>query len=121
MRVSGGRLTEPSAPSPADLELTLLRALCNRPTNDPREWARVAKELADHPWQQPDHRVVFEALRRIGTWDPQTLAQQLPSEATRMGFPDISWDQYFTPSQVPIAPAYVEDLIRTLKQKWRQE
>jgi hypothetical protein len=118
---SGRRPTGLDAESLAELELSLLRALCNQAINSPRAWTRLANEFAEYRWWQPDHQVVFEALRKVGVCDRQTLLQQLPSEATRMGFPEISWDRYFTPAQGALSAAYVDNLIRALKSKSRQE
>jgi hypothetical protein len=42
--------------------------------------------------------VVFEALGRLrdaSALTPSELREQLPAQATRMGFPDVSWDNYF--------------------------
>ncbi len=53
------------------------------------------RELSNHVWQDAEHRVVFEAIQRLSSSDPKLLQEQLPAQATRMGFPDVSWDNYF--------------------------
>jgi len=53
------------------------------------------RELSNHVWQDAEHRVVFEAIQRLSSSDPKLLREQLPAQATRMGFPDVSWDNYF--------------------------
>jgi len=55
------------------------------------------RALSNHVWQDAEHRVVFEAIQRLSSSDPKLLREQLPAQATRMGFPDVSWDNYFAP------------------------
>ncbi|MGB8542119.1 MAG: hypothetical protein WCD49_10840 [Candidatus Acidiferrales bacterium] len=55
------------------------------------------RELSKHVWQDAEHRVVFEAIQRLSSSDTKLLQEQLPAQATRMGFPDVSWDNYFSP------------------------
>jgi hypothetical protein len=97
-----------SVPDPFDLESRILRALCTRPSAfDPsgtdHASARAARpailaQLRAHRWQGPEHRVVFEALTLLPGRNVAELRQQLPAQATRMGFPDVNWDHYFAAS-----------------------
>jgi hypothetical protein len=41
---------------------------------------------------------VFEAIQRLSSSDPKLLREQLPAQTTRMGFPDVSWENYFSPA-----------------------
>jgi hypothetical protein len=76
------------------LEREVLEALCaSEHVSDDR--GRLLGTLASHVWQDPEHRVVYEALLRIRTRDPRALRAELPATATRMGFPDVEWDEYF--------------------------
>jgi hypothetical protein len=56
------------------------------------------RELSNHIWQDAEHRVVFEAIQRLSSSDPKLLREQLPAQTTRMGFPDVSWENYFSPA-----------------------
>src|ERR1039458_2790813 len=78
------------------LERRILRALCGS-ANTPAAWDGLTSQLADHTWQEPEHRVVYEALRQIRSRDPKTRREQLPAQATRMGFPDVEWTAYLSP------------------------
>jgi hypothetical protein len=87
----------PSSNSPAStiaVERKILRALCATGI-DPADWNRFIARLAAHPWKAPEHRIVFEALRAIRSQDATSRLEQLPAQATRMGFPDVDWEHYF--------------------------
>ena len=79
-----------------ELERETLCALCVRGSTDAREPSPM-RELSNHVWRDAEHRVVFEAIQRLGSSDPKLLREQLPAQATRMGFPDVSWNNYFAP------------------------
>ena len=89
-----------------DLESKILRALCSNPlpgTDDPAaaqtaKRAAILAKLRAHRWQDPEHRVVFEALTLLPGREAAELREQLPAQATRMGFPDVNWQKYFTGS-----------------------
>lgn len=88
-----------------DLESRILRALCTRQSafavpGKHREFDRatILAQLRAHRWQNPEHRVVFEALTLLPGRSAADLREQLPAQATRMGFPDINWDTYFAPT-----------------------
>ena len=92
------RSSSASKPGPlakiALLEARILRALCS--TSLVREeWKRFDHSLADHHWQESDHGVVYRALQEIRKRDRKTWREQLPAQATRMGFPDVDWSVYF--------------------------
>jgi hypothetical protein len=105
------------APDP-DLESRILRALCadfdfvaahfsapsasndSPRTDDPAaaytaKRATILAQLRTHHWQDPEHRVVFEALTALPGRPASDLREQLPAQATRMGFPDVNWQNYF--------------------------
>jgi hypothetical protein len=54
-----------------------------------------------HSWAVPDHHTIFEALIRLSSVRSGTLRDRLPAEATRMGFPDVAWDKFFTSPEMP--------------------
>src|SRR5580704_10861691 len=80
-----------------ELERETLCALCIRGSVHARE-TTVMRELSNHIWQDAEHRVVFEAIQRLSSSDPKLLREQLPAQTTRMGFPDVSWENYFSPA-----------------------
>jgi len=89
--------TEPNPHIAPNLESRVLRALCNAP-HDASTRAAVLAKLRAHQWQDPEHRVVFEALTLCPGRHSAQLREQLPAQATRMGFPDVNWDHYFVAS-----------------------
>lgn len=73
----------------------------------------ILADLSRHQWRAPEHRVVYEALTRMPSADPGAISAELPSMATRMGFPDVDWDSYFLPGEHSGATE-IEELIRRL-------
>jgi hypothetical protein len=80
--------------------------------------ATILAQLRAHRWQDPEHRIVFEALILLPGRDAAELRQQLPAQATRMGFPDVNWDHYFPASDdhPALEPLVVELLAMPLKE-----
>lgn len=85
-----------------EIERQILRALCS-----PRAAFRTrgVRELANHRWREPEHRIVYEALGKIRP-KGGSLREQLAAQTTRMGFPDVDWTAYFggnatTSSELP--------------------
>ncbi len=77
------------------LERHVLRALCSGDI-PPEIRAQSFEDLKSHRWSDPEHRVVFEALLRTPRSEEESLRERLPAQATRMGFPDVDWELYFT-------------------------
>lgn len=96
----------------SELEREILRVLC-RSDCAARDWSNLTGQLTGYSWQEPDHQVVFDALRGIRSPDAKTRRDQLPAQATRMGFPDIDWSLYLDRRKLS-GPA-IEILIRRLK------
>jgi hypothetical protein len=94
------------------LERQILRALCAG-VNDTADWDRLASELRVHHWQDPDHKVVYEALRAIKSHDAKTRREELPAQVTRMGFPDVDWNLYFGGEELSVPE--IEELITQLE------
>lgn len=98
------------------IERDLLRALCQ--SEAPAELsAQAHSDLQNHSWRGSDHQTIFEALLRIGSLRGRSLREQLAAQATRMGFPDINWNDYF--GQAVAAEGELErsvmELVRELK------
>ena len=91
-----------------NLEMRILRALCKHVPGDALT-ASLATLIA-YPWRDPEHRVVFEAVRRIGFLPPVLRRHELAAEVTRMGFPDVDCSAYF--EEDTVAPEGLAELIR---------
>ena len=93
-------------PQPArdslQVERTLLCALCSRPLSQ-QERAALLRRLAEYNWRSPDHRVIYEALRRGRQIHSGGLRHHVIAEITRLGFPDIDLAPYFAPSTLSYA------------------
>jgi hypothetical protein len=96
------------------LERRILQALCGLEIA-PQNWDRLAGSISEYSWREPDHRVVYDALRGIRTQDSTTRRDQLPAQVTRMGFPDVDWSLYFGSEEMP--DCEIEELIRRLKDR----
>jgi hypothetical protein len=88
--------TADKSPIIIELEREILRMLC-----DPREEAdgksreQAVRRLQAHSWRDAEHRIVFEAVRKLPGRNATELRRQLPAQTTRMGFPDVHWETYF--------------------------
>jgi hypothetical protein len=98
----------------AALERSVLRALCTD-VGATREWEGITRSLAGYVWREPEHRVVYEALRRIPSRTTKTRRDQLPAQATRMGFPDVDWANYLDANETPPSRDHLDRLIADLK------
>jgi hypothetical protein len=76
------------------LERRILRLLCSGELREPGS-AGLLSDLASHTWRQAEHQIVWEALLRVPEGSV-VLRQVLPTEAARMGFPDVEWSDYFS-------------------------
>jgi hypothetical protein len=94
------------------LELEILRSLCSVQVSAPSRDI-ILRSLAHHAWHDPEHRVVFEALRRIRSSTPSAVRDELPATVTRMGFPDVDLNRYFAGRETP-GLAEIEMLVRAL-------
>jgi hypothetical protein len=101
------------SPNPiASLELALLRWLCvSAASDDSRKRALYA--LPGYEWHTADHAIVFDALKRVPDRDKRPLREQLPAIATRMGFPDIAWEDYFVMT-APVSEEEIPEIVRRL-------
>ena len=79
-----------------DLEKLTLRVLCLGAPQGPVKQA-VIPLLRNYPWQSQLHQVIFKALAAIPSDDPAILHELLPAKLTRMGFPDVEWEEFFAP------------------------
>jgi hypothetical protein len=97
MRKSSAAGAAPRRPpaSPGELERAVLRQLC-RARLTRLEWSRIERALRAYAWRDVEHGLVYQAIQRLAPRDSQLLREQLPAEATRMGFPEIDWQAYLS-------------------------
>lgn len=82
------------------LERDFLQSLCALDSRARRE-ANSAFRLANYVWFDPDNQIVFEALNRLSCdLSAFQLREQLPAQATRMGFPEVIWENYLPANEV---------------------
>jgi hypothetical protein len=91
-----GALSRGSSVCPTDIERELLRQLCHARLTR-AAWAKIQRNLRAYAWQDIEHGLVYAAIQHLGVRDSLLLREQLPAEATRMGFPDVDWQPYFSP------------------------
>jgi hypothetical protein len=84
------------------IERALLRALCQSGALAELS-SQAGTQLQGYSWQGSDHQIIFEALLHIGSVGDRSLREQLAAQATRMGFPDINWSDYFLEPTGPTA------------------
>lgn len=53
--------------------------------------------LRNYRWRVQLHQVIFNALASIPSDGPALLRQLLPAKLTRLGFPDVEWEEFFAP------------------------
>jgi hypothetical protein len=86
--------------SATQIERDILRTLC-AVAIDPSRWRGLVNQLSDYEWKDPEHKVVFDALRQIKSDDAHRRRQELPAQVTRMGFPDVNWEKYLDADVLP--------------------
>ncbi|HEX4074943.1 MAG TPA: hypothetical protein VHX49_06060 [Candidatus Acidoferrales bacterium] len=113
MRKSPKRRGARSRGSPvrrSDVERDLLRQLCHARLTR-AAWAKIQRGLRAYAWQDVEHGLVYAAIQRLGgVREPQLLREQLPAEATRMGFPDIDWRIYFVSTRTQATPPDIAEI-----------
>jgi hypothetical protein len=97
------------------IERKVLHYLCTNNTSIPQA-NDVKSKLANYIWHDQDNRVVFECLTRLSgasALTPSQLIEQLPAQATRIGFPDVNWQNYLqaAESDSPDICALVDQLL----------
>jgi hypothetical protein len=80
-----------------EIERRLLAALCSTTSLTFGDRIDTLRSLVDYNWTNPDHRVIYEALRRSRQRDSAALREHISAEITRLGFPDIDIEPFFTP------------------------
>jgi len=91
-------------------ERRILQALCQ---GDLKVLKTAARLLSGHRWREPIHQIIFSCLTSCSAGGPLALREQLIECATRKGFPDIDWGDFF--SSHPISTQEAEELMRQLR------
>lgn len=81
------------------LEKLALRLLCAGASRGAGR-ASLLASLRDYSWKSMLHRAIFSAIASIASDDPELLRQLLPAKLTRMGFPDVEWEELFAPLSI---------------------
>ena len=95
-------------------ERLVLRALSTR-RMDRRVWCETDRKLAAYSWREPDQAVIYEAIVRARSRDPEHWREQLAAQATRMGFPDLDWESFLRPPPIGVCEPNLDELIRELE------
>ena len=99
------------------LEQQILRRLCSSGVGGrDQATADALRELESYGWRDSDHHVIADALSRLSAKSHPWTREELAAEATRLGFPDISWNDYFEPASCdePGANRPLAELVRQL-------
>lgn len=107
------RSREPTADL-ADPERGMLRLLCHVKLTR-SAFAKIVGALREYSWRDVEHGLVYAAIERLGSRDPKALREQLPAQATRMGFPEIDWQTYFSADENPRAARSADQIARQIK------
>ncbi|HLY59562.1 MAG TPA: hypothetical protein VKV95_02235 [Terriglobia bacterium] len=92
-----------------DQERRVLRAFCK---GDRKVLDAAAQLLAQYKWREPVHQIIFNCLTGFPAGGPLTLRERLAACATRKGFPDVDWEEFFPP--IPISDLESNELLRQL-------
>ena len=98
-----------------ELERSILRAICCGSGLEPDVRAAAIRSLRGYAWRDAEHRIVFAALVRVQQSSGASAVEQLPAQATRMGFPDMDWKLYLHPRQTEGAELDILVLVGELK------
>lgn len=79
-----------------NFETFVLRLLCAG-TSKGLVSASLIPLLRTFRWSSTLRGAIFSAIVSIPSDDPAILRQLLPARLTRMGFPDVEWEELFTP------------------------
>jgi hypothetical protein len=93
------------------LETLALRLLCAGTTEGAVREGLIPL-LRGYTWQSALQRAIFNAIAAIPSDNPEILRQLLPAKLTRMGFPDVEWEELFAPLSMSGEEAVV--LVRQL-------
>jgi hypothetical protein len=76
-----------------ETEKLVLRALCHGVLQGDRR-EQAFRILAEHRFADPQHELLFAALRTLRRADAHVIREQLPARLTALGFPDVDVTSY---------------------------
>lgn len=82
-----------------DLEKLALRLLCAGTSEGVVRGALIPL-LLGYVWRSSLHQAIFDAIAAAPSGDPEVLHKLLPAKLTRMGFPDVDWEELFAPPEM---------------------
>ncbi|HET9176818.1 MAG TPA: hypothetical protein VFQ24_00495 [Terriglobia bacterium] len=82
-----------------NFEKFVLRLLCAGTSQGPLR-ASLIPLVQSYAWSSALHRAIFRAVVSIPSDDLALLRQLLPAKLTRMGFPDVEWEELFAPVSI---------------------
>ncbi len=94
-----------------ELERELLRALCQEACGGAL-FAEASARLAGYRFTQPEHQLVFDALRSIARDPASRIRERLQVRLNNLGFPEIDLEFYC--EQLAVSPRTTRQLIRRL-------
>jgi hypothetical protein len=106
-RASEGNATSSGA------ELLLLRALCRTETSGTLR-GTILTALAAHRFVEPEHELLFAALRDIQNVGRVATQKRMEEMLLRRGFPDLDLDEYFAAKSQPITLTEISAALRAL-------
>jgi len=96
-------------------ERHVLQALCVGDSNSQKTAGNL---LSGYRWREPIHQIIFSCLMGFSAAGHATLREQLAECATRKGFPDVEWEDFFTLQ--PISTQEVEALMEQLSESYQE-
>lgn len=94
-------------------ERLLLRALCRTETSGTLR-GTILGALATHRFAEPEHQVVFAALRDLQGVGRVATEERVESMLMSRGFPDLDLDAYFAAAARPITLTEISTALRAI-------
>lgn len=92
-----------------DRERRVLQALC---AGDRKVLESAVGLLAVYRWREAVHQIIFTCLSSFSASGHVSLRERLAACATRKGFPDVDWEEFFPPD--PISGGESEERLQQL-------
>jgi hypothetical protein len=97
----------------SDAERLLVRALCRTETSGSLR-GTILTALASHRFVEPEHDVLFAALRDIQNVGRVATQARVEEMLLRRGFPDLDLEDYFASRGRAITLTEISDALRDL-------
>jgi hypothetical protein len=88
-----------SLQSRTETEREVIRALCSDGA-DTVSRTKYFEMLSRYKFIEPEHRVIFDALRSLRASDTSTLRERLIIRLNNLGFPDLDLAPFFLPASL---------------------